>query len=124
MADGHRCHDSCDHNHDHEAPERGQQYSLYLKIDLLNVECLNEARDGSGKDVFKPWEERLSTEKVCKLFINNLVPNQSPIPMKKAVIEIIYSNTFIRRIFLNILYFIKLERAEEYNVDDKNILPT
>ncbi|XP_070555501.1 PITH domain-containing protein 1-like [Ptychodera flava] len=54
----------CGEDHDHDDdPERGIQYSLYLKIDLNNVECLNEERDGSGKDVFKPWESRLDKEK-------------------------------------------------------------
>jgi hypothetical protein len=52
-----------DHNHD-ETPEMGLQYSLYSKIDLANVECLNEKREGSGKDVFKAWEDRLDFEKV------------------------------------------------------------
>ncbi|XP_077991272.1 PITH domain-containing protein 1-like [Glandiceps talaboti] len=54
----------CGEDHDHDDdPERGIQYSLYQKIDLNNVECLNEERDGSGKDVFKPWEMRLNKEK-------------------------------------------------------------
>ncbi|KAL1124418.1 hypothetical protein AAG570_001047 [Ranatra chinensis] len=51
-----------DHNHD-DTPEMGLQYSLYSKIDIENVECLNEAIEDSGKCVFKPWEERLNIEK-------------------------------------------------------------
>ncbi|XP_075729135.1 PITH domain-containing protein CG6153 isoform X1 [Rhipicephalus microplus] len=43
--------------------ETGVQYSLYSKIDLDNVECLNEKEEGSGKLVFKPWEQRLDREK-------------------------------------------------------------
>jgi hypothetical protein len=58
---GHSC--DGDHNHD-ETPEMGLQYSLYSKIELANVECLNEKREGSGKDVFKAWEDRLDFEKV------------------------------------------------------------
>ena len=44
--------------------ERGNLFSLYLKIDTEKVECLNEESEGSGKDVFKPWDQRLDTEKV------------------------------------------------------------
>ncbi|XP_075214576.1 PITH domain-containing protein CG6153 isoform X3 [Lycorma delicatula] len=54
----------CDGDHDHdETPEMGVQYSLYSKIDVDNLECLNESEDGAGKTVFKPWEERLNLEK-------------------------------------------------------------
>lgn len=50
----------CDgeHNHD-DSPEMGIQYSLYEKIDKENLQCLNEATEGSGKNIFKPWENRL-----------------------------------------------------------------
>ncbi|EDO35017.1 predicted protein [Nematostella vectensis] len=56
------------HNHghscQHEDPnERGNQFSLYQKIDLFRLQCLNEAEEGSGKDVFKSWDERLDTTK-------------------------------------------------------------
>lgn len=54
---GHSC--GGDSNHD-DTPEMGLEYSLYAKIDLANLECLNEASDGSGKTVFKPWEDRLN----------------------------------------------------------------
>lgn len=68
------------HDHDHEhghgcsheatdvdnALEMGIQYSLYKKIDLANLECLNELSEGSGKDVFKPYEQRLNFEKVVE----------------------------------------------------------
>ncbi|KAK9687249.1 PITH domain [Popillia japonica] len=54
---GHSC--EGDNNH-HESPETGLEYSLYAKIDRENLECLNEAVDGSGKTIFKPWEERLN----------------------------------------------------------------
>lgn len=62
----------CDHNHDHSGgcchhgddAEESQSvaYSLYQKIDLNNVQCLNEVVDGSGVKVFKPWSNRLDTE--------------------------------------------------------------
>lgn len=62
---GHSHGGGCDGDHDHDnTPEMGVQYSLFTKIDLENLECLNEAVENSGKDVFKPWEERLNVEKV------------------------------------------------------------
>lgn len=58
-------HGGCDGDHNHDdTPEMGVQYSLFTKIDIENLECLNEATENSGKDVFKPWEERLNFEKV------------------------------------------------------------
>jgi hypothetical protein len=65
---GHRHGCDGDHNHD-ETPEMGVQYSLYSKIELASVECLNEKREGSGKDVFKAWEDRLDFEKVRFLYL-------------------------------------------------------
>ncbi|XP_040071444.1 PITH domain-containing protein CG6153 [Ixodes scapularis] len=57
-------HDSCGHGHQHsQGPDLGIQYSLYSKIDLDNVQCLNEEVEGSGKLVFKPWELRLELDK-------------------------------------------------------------
>ncbi|XP_065356801.1 PITH domain-containing protein GA19395 [Calliphora vicina] len=59
------------HSHDHgqgcgheatdvdNALEMGIEYSLYQKIDMENLECLNEESVGSGKKVFKPYEKRL-----------------------------------------------------------------
>lgn len=49
--------------------ELGIQYSLYTKIDMENLDCLNEATEGSGKNVFKPYEERLNFDKVKRKFI-------------------------------------------------------
>lgn len=48
-----------------EPPEqRGLAYGLYLRIDLERLQCLNESREGSGRGVFKPWEERSDRSKV------------------------------------------------------------
>lgn len=60
----HGSHGGCGSSEDHEhtEPEMGVAYSLYTRINSDNVECLNEAIDGSGKKVFKPWEERLTRE--------------------------------------------------------------
>ena len=35
-------------------------FSLFLKIDMDNLVCLNELEPGSAKTVFRPWDERLS----------------------------------------------------------------
>ena len=32
---------------------------------MYNLQCYNEKHDGSGKDVFRAWEERLDRSKVC-----------------------------------------------------------
>jgi len=57
----------CDHGHegccghgDGIDESNSFAYSLYQKINIENVECLNERIDGSGIKVFKPWAERLS----------------------------------------------------------------
>lgn len=57
---GHGC--SCEHEHD--PAERGLEYGLYQRIDLEKLQCLNESRDGDGKLVFKPWDQRREREKV------------------------------------------------------------
>ena len=56
----------CGHDHQHKTKpdELGNLYTLFLKIDLGKVQCLNECSDGSAKNVFKPWDERLDIEKV------------------------------------------------------------
>jgi len=61
MSHGH-CGGGCngDHNHQHDSPEMGVEYSLYTKIDKDNLTCLNEATDGSAKSIFKPWDQRLN----------------------------------------------------------------
>ena len=57
-------HGHCEHDHNHISEEKGFEYSLYTKIDFTHLEVLNEAEEGSGKAVFKPWEERLDSNKV------------------------------------------------------------
>ncbi|CAI2733343.1 unnamed protein product [Schistosoma spindalis] len=53
----------CDHSigshccHSHKA-DNSPSFSLYWFIDIHNVECLNESISGSGKLVFKPYEDR------------------------------------------------------------------
>lgn len=53
-------HGSCAHEADGIDPlEMGIQYSLFQKIDLVNLECLNELEEGSAKNVFKSFDKRL-----------------------------------------------------------------
>lgn len=49
---------------DHEPAERGVEYELYRRIDIEKLQCLNESRDGDGKLVFKPWDQRTDRTKV------------------------------------------------------------
>ena len=65
-----------DHGHDHGASglqgeEFGIQYSLYQKIDLENVSCLNEEIDDSGKTVFKAWEDRKNRDQVRSAYFQH-----------------------------------------------------
>uniref|UniRef100_A0A8C7GDK6 PITH (C-terminal proteasome-interacting domain of thioredoxin-like) domain containing 1 n=1 Tax=Oncorhynchus kisutch TaxID=8019 RepID=A0A8C7GDK6_ONCKI len=55
---GHRC---CED--EHEPAERGLEYALYQRIDIEKLQCLNEAREGDGKLVLKPWDQRTDREK-------------------------------------------------------------
>lgn len=56
-------HGPCSHEADGIDPlEMGLQYSLYQKIDLINLEVLNEVEENSGWKVFKPYEKRLDFE--------------------------------------------------------------
>jgi len=38
-------------------------YNLYSKINKEAVECLNESVEDSGKEVFRPWDQRLLRDK-------------------------------------------------------------
>jgi len=61
---GHNHGHSCGHEHHQHSSgssDLGALYSLYTKIDIDKVECLNEEREESGKCVFKPWDKRLET---------------------------------------------------------------
>lgn len=58
-------HGGCEHDCDDSDHllETGIQYSLFKKIDFQNLDCLNESINGSGKTVFKTFEERLNFDK-------------------------------------------------------------
>ncbi|XP_043257604.1 PITH domain-containing protein GA19395 [Colletes gigas] len=55
----------------HDEGNLGMEYSLYKKIDIQNVECLNECQEGSGATVFKPWEDRLDTSRYVESDMDN-----------------------------------------------------
>ena len=56
----HTCGGHCDHGQAGlQGEEVGLAYSLYQRIDLAKLTCLNETSENSGKLVFKPWERRL-----------------------------------------------------------------
>jgi len=59
----HGGHDHHHHDHSHDAEDNSDQFSLFLKIHMDRLECLNEMEQDSGKTVFKPWDERLDTTK-------------------------------------------------------------
>jgi len=63
----------CGGHHHHDEQDPAILFSLYKKIDLTKVQCLNEAEDGSGKEVFKAWERRLDKDKVRILISENLL---------------------------------------------------
>lgn len=93
-----------DHNHGHGEgcahessdsdylKEIGIQYSLYTKIDVDNLECLNESVEGSAKFIFKPYEERLNFDKVMFCFAKkgsfvNWESNNTPNYFGKQFVE-------------------------------------
>lgn len=65
----HAHHHGCSHEATDNELELGVQYSLFKKIDMCNLECLNEESVGSGKTVFKPYEQRLDFTLVCISFL-------------------------------------------------------
>lgn len=55
---------SCSRNCQHVDESNVGQWNIYTKIDTFNLQCFNEKHDGSGKDVFRAWDERLDRSKV------------------------------------------------------------
>jgi len=48
----------CAEAHAETGDSRADAFSLYLRVDRARVTCLNEAQEGSGAHVLKPWEAR------------------------------------------------------------------
>jgi hypothetical protein len=61
----HNCNKAnCDHQPSSE--DIVSESNLLSKIDLENLQCLNEEIDGSCKKVFRSWDDRLNREHVSK----------------------------------------------------------
>ena len=53
-----------EHDHSHDGPDRGDEVTLYSKIDIGNVIALNEDIPGSARTIIKPFSERMDTIRV------------------------------------------------------------
>jgi ABC-type Zn2+ transport system substrate-binding protein/surface adhesin len=63
---GHDCGDHAhDHDHDHTHDTSGPSDNVFVHIDRDNVVALNSTSD--GKQVIKPWNERLDEQVVSIL---------------------------------------------------------
>jgi len=64
---GHHSCGGCEHGQaGAQGEEVGLAYSLYLKVDLTKLTCLNETTENSGRTVFKAWENRLDKENLVE----------------------------------------------------------
>ncbi|CAL1535565.1 unnamed protein product [Lymnaea stagnalis] len=69
---------------------RGQEFNLYLKIEMDSLTCLNESEEGSGKNVFRAYEDRLDRSKFVssdvdeELLFN--IPFQGTVKLKGLLI--------------------------------------
>ncbi len=60
MSFPHNCNKSgCDHQ---STNDNSAEWNLISKIDIENLQCLNERIDGSCKKIFRPWDDRLNKE--------------------------------------------------------------
>lgn len=85
------CGAGCDHGQAGlDGEEMGVAYSLFQRIDMNKLTCLNETVDNSGRLVFKPWEARLDkTDRVDsdadeELLIN--IPFTGDVKLKGIVV--------------------------------------
>ena len=62
----HNCnHAQCDHE---PTTDDASEWNLNTRIDLENLQCLNEEIDGSCKKIFRSWDDRLNREYVIMIF--------------------------------------------------------
>ena len=78
----------CDHSDELPENVKGDEFSLYLKIDLERLQCLNEETEGSGKTVFKPWDKRLDTTDVS-LQYSGISPTITCEPFKPFTTQLV-----------------------------------
>ncbi|KAL7435325.1 hypothetical protein ACHAXH_003133 [Discostella pseudostelligera] len=92
------------HDHEHAAPDDTNSSlgaSLRPAIDLASVQCLNESRPNSGRDILKLYEDRLSSspsllsqydpDEVPELLL--IVPFSEVVSMKSICIHSIAENS-------------------------------
>jgi len=80
-------HDDHDHDHD-EAPDSDLVHeSLYQRIDHDNVVCLNESELGQGRDVLKPWHEKMDDTKViiCRGTIGKAAQSEMAVAQRNTM---------------------------------------
>ncbi|XP_046441137.1 PITH domain-containing protein 1-like [Daphnia pulex] len=63
MAHNHVHGHHCECSQETKTDDLAVLYNLYSRIDLHNLECLNESIENSGKSVFRPWDERLDSDR-------------------------------------------------------------
>ena len=62
MSFPHNCNKAtCDHQ---SANDNSPEWNLLCKINMENLQCLNEKIDGSCKKIFRPWDDRLNKDYV------------------------------------------------------------
>ena len=62
MSFQHNCNKTaCDHQ---STDDNSAEWNLFYKIDLDNLQCLNEETDGSCRKIFRNWDELLSKQHV------------------------------------------------------------
>jgi hypothetical protein len=67
----HNCNKAvCDHE---SANDQSAEWSLNSRIDVENVQCLNERVDGSCKKIFRSWDDRLNRAYVILLILTSFI---------------------------------------------------
>ncbi|KAF9578584.1 hypothetical protein BGW38_005548 [Lunasporangiospora selenospora] len=75
-----------DHDHSHDAPDSDLVHeSLYQKIDHDNVTCLNESAPNAGRNVLKPWHEKMDDTKLKSISIRSEPGETAPKKLKAFV---------------------------------------
>ncbi|QQP54428.1 UPF0424 protein GA19395, partial [Caligus rogercresseyi] len=70
--------------------ESADQFNLFQRIDMEKLTTLNEVVEDSGKNVFRPWEDRLNREKFVEsdadeeLLIN--IPFSGSVKLKGIIV--------------------------------------
>ncbi len=68
MSFPHNCNKTCcDHQ---SANDNSPEWNLLSKINMENLQCLNEKIDGSCKKIFRPWDDRLNKDYVNIKILN------------------------------------------------------